>query len=126
MKIYVASKFTEAKNVRNIMNTLEEKGHTITVDWTVHTNPREQSKLIDWAKRDIFGVKECDLYIGIFEKDFRYTGALVELGTAIGNEKRCWVIGGFINHCIFLNHPLVTCFPDLATALEVIDCFPKE
>lgn len=125
MNIYVAGKWQDREEISKIMHRLRSIGHIITVDWTNHVNPEEQSILMEWAVRDIEGVRKCDLFFGIFVKDFIYTGAVAELGAAIISNKKCWVIGQAISHCIFLHHPLVTIMPDLETAFKLLDIVPE-
>lgn len=38
MKLYVAGKWEERSLIKDLMQTLESMGHTITLDWTMHDN----------------------------------------------------------------------------------------
>jgi len=126
MKFYVAGKWQGRSAVQQVQRMLIARRHTITVDWTNHTNPEEDSMLQEWAIRDVEGVLACDTYIGLFTGNHYYTGALVEMGVALGLGKRVWVIGNGINACIFLSHPLVTKFPTVKSMLRVLDTKTKE
>jgi len=127
VKFYVAGKWNDRRKVQAVQKILIAKGHKITVDWTIHVNPKDQSILQEWAVRDIEGVQNCDTYIGVFNNTtYHYTGALVEMGTALGLGKRIWLLGNGIASCIFLTHPLITGFSKIKTMLEVLDNIPKE
>jgi hypothetical protein len=102
MKVYVASKFENKERVREIMYLLQQVGHTITYDWTrCEVNNREQAIL------DLRGVADCDVFVGIFEEDVTYKGALVELGAALSVGKPVYILGDAptIRTCIFFKHP---------------------
>jgi nucleoside 2-deoxyribosyltransferase len=124
MKIYVASHWQNRRAVQRLQQALIARSHEITVDWTNRVNPKEQSVLREWAERDLAGVKTCDLYIGLFKEISK--GALIEMGVALGQGKRVWIIGEAINSCIFLSHPLVTKFQNPRSMLKVLDGIPKE
>jgi len=126
MKFYVAGKWQDRKLVQQVQKELLARGNELTVDWTNHVNPKNDSVLQEWALRDIEGAALCDTYIGVFINDHNYTGALVEMGVALGMGNRVWVIGNAVNSCIFIHHPLVTKFPDVETMLKILDLMPKE
>ena len=126
MKFYIAAKWQSRAEVRTLMNLLEARGHTITVDWTTHVNPQNQSILQEWAERDEEGVKQCDIFIGLFRESEVGNGAVVEMGIALGLGKRIWIVGDAIDSCIFMLHPLVTKFPNIEAMLYTLDSMPKE
>lgn len=104
MRIYVAAKWEEKEKARQVMDMLEAAGHTITYDWTqCSVCDREQ------AERDRDGVLTADAFVGIFERDLAYCGALVELGMALGRGIPCFLIGNAIDvergKCIFTQLP---------------------
>ena len=104
LKIYVAGKYEEKERIREVMNILRGVGHTITVDWTEDAqNTRQQ------AIKDLRGVADADIYVGVFEKDLPYKGALVELGAALALGKPVYILGDAVHvkNCIFLRHPAV-------------------
>jgi nucleoside 2-deoxyribosyltransferase len=103
MKIYVATKWENKARAKDIMNQLENLGHSITYDWTT----QEQESSVQ-AANDIKGVQQADCVVGLFEWDFVYKGALIEVGAALGLEKPVFVLGdALITKTLFFKHPLV-------------------
>lgn len=108
MRIYVSGKWEDREAVRELQKALIKMGHEITVDWTYHEKddvgyPRT------YAQDDIWGVRDAQVYVGLFLKENNYKGALVELGVALGlMDKRVYIIGHAIDSCLFIHHPLVT------------------
>lgn len=106
-RIYVAAKWEEKDEARQVMSQLEAHGHTITYDWT-------SCLLADLAQAqaDLKGVLDADAFVGIFERDLPYCGALVEFGMALGRGIPCYLIGHAIDvergRCIFTQLPNVT------------------
>lgn len=100
MRIYVAAKWEEKEQARDIMRQLEEAGHTITYDWTQCLVPD-----LAQAQKDYKGVIMADAFVGLFERDLAYCGALVEFGIALGRGIPCYLIGHAIDvergKCIF-------------------------
>lgn len=103
MRIYVASKFEEAERVRRLHALLRRHGHTITYDWT-------QCAIADrtQAEADMEGVREAEAFVGLFEKDLNYCGAVAEFGMACIIGIPCYLIGhaidvsrGTKSKCIF-------------------------
>lgn len=108
MKVYVAGKFEDRENIRSIYHILKQYGHTIALDWTNHEHPKSDKEQEQWAIADIEGVKQCDTLIAIFSKDYRYRGALIEVGAALALGKPVIIIGSNENSSTLLHHPLVT------------------
>jgi len=119
MKIYVAGKWEERKRIKSIMNKLVILGHTITADWTSHTQVPNNLECL-CAIHDLFGVRVCDIVIVIADKEYSYKGALCELGAALILDKRVYIIGNFIDSCIFINHPLCIKVNNLQTLYEIL------
>ena len=116
MKIYVAGKWQDRKNVRKLMDELENGGHTVTYDWT-----KDEENAVGYPIQntinDTLGVRNCDVIVGRFIDDYKYSGALTEMGMAIGLGKPVLIIGHAIDNCIFINHPTVQKFE---TELELL------
>lgn len=102
LKVYVASKFEEKERVREVMNLLRAVGHEITHDWT---QVEQFTRLA--AMKDLRGVTDADVLVGIFEKPLKYKGAYVELGAALALGKPVYILGDAARKCIFLKHPNV-------------------
>lgn len=103
MKIYVSAKWEDQERAREVMLQLIEAGHTITYDWTVQLQESGEQ-----AEKDICGVIAADAFVGIFEKDLKYVGALMEFGAALAMGVPVYVIGTapITNH-MFFKHDLV-------------------
>lgn len=104
-KIYLAGKWEERKAAKLVMLDLEKEGHIITHDWTLH---EDMNDAVDYAVEDIEGVKNADVLVVLAMKDYPYKGAYCEFGAALALNKPVFVFGGFMDSCIFINHPLVT------------------
>ena len=124
MKVYIASKYQERDYVRHLMGTLVNFGHTITVDWTNHDLFPSDSpaiKLAEFAVADVGGVRDAQVYIGVFLNSHHYRGALVEWGMALGLNKPCLIMGHAEDDCIFINHPLVQRIDGEVSLLKVLE-----
>lgn len=111
MKFYVAGKWEDRDSVKEIMNYLEQQGHTITCDWTRHEYSDNKS-MERYALDDMQGVLDADVFVGLFVKDLNYKGALVELGMAMASGKKVIIVGNAISSCIFIKHPDIVLLPD--------------
>lgn len=119
MKFYVAGKFQDRRNVRKLMDKIQDLGHTITYDWTVDEENAEGYPVQNTIN-DAMGVKVCDVLVCRFIKKNMYRGALVELGIALGLGKRIYVIGHEADACIFTNHPNVQHFDNEQDFLDYV------
>lgn len=109
MKFYIASRFGNKEEVRKIIEFLRERGHDVSMDWTVHESIKPFEKNMERAKRyaieDIDGVRDCDVFILI--SDEAGTGMYIELGVAIALDKRIFVVGEHTERTIFYFHPKI-------------------
>lgn len=144
LKIYVAGKWKEREQVKKIMEMLEARGHVITCDWTKHIAPEgvtkdhekglfnksyDWSKNVDWAQnghktyaeKDLEGVRNCDILIAYMpDPDIWYKGAWIEVGLALGFDKKVIIIGNNIT-TVFLGLPNITVVQFKEEALTIID-----
>ena len=111
MKIYVAGKWEDRERVSDIMRILRGVGFEITWDWTDHKYEDEANPQ-QYCADDVQGVKDANLYLGIFIADYHYRGALVEMGIALGVGIPVWLFGDKADGCIFSNHPSVRKFQE--------------
>lgn len=103
MKIYVATKWENRENARKFMDYLENYGHEITYDWTIGQQVNEDQAIADMA-----GVVTADVLVFLADKELAYTGALIEVGAALGCGKRVYVLGdASVTKTLFFKHPLV-------------------
>ena len=129
MKIYCAGKWKEREKVKSIMDMFEARGHTITCDWTKHIAPENIDKDHDWAQNghktyaeeDLEGVRNCDVLVAyIPDPDICYKGAWVEVGIALGLDKKVIIIGKGIA-TVFLGLPNIVVVDYKEEALEFIN-----
>lgn len=129
LKIYVAGKWKEREKVRSIMDMFESRGHIITCDWTKHIAPEKIDKDHDWAQNghktyaeeDLEGVKNCDILVAYMpDPDVFYKGAWIEIGIALGLNKKVIIIGKDIT-TVFLGLPNVIVVQFKEDALELVD-----
>ncbi|MFH1352435.1 MAG: hypothetical protein ABIH68_02545, partial [bacterium] len=99
-RVYVAAKFQDRMTARCIMAHLRGKGHTITFDWT-DSKYQNREETPEDAVACLNGVRDCEVFIGVFVKPYKYQGSLVELGVALGLKKKVHIIGDAIDSCIF-------------------------
>ncbi len=109
MKIYVASKWEERHEVKDLMCSLIARGHEITCDWTNH-NYGDAGYPVQYAQDDVTGVLEADIFIGLFINEHNYRGALIEMGVALGSNSPVYIVGHAIDSCMFTHHPYVLMF----------------
>ena len=118
MKFYCAGKFEERKQVRELQEALKEKGHEISHDWTA-CEVSDVGYPAKHAIEDIWGIANCDCYVGIFIKPLRYEGTLIEMGAALIKGKKVYVIGRS-NTSHFLGHPNVIRFDSVEEFMESV------
>ena len=118
MRIYLSGKWEDRARCQFYMKLLRNAGHEITVDWTDHKYEDENYPK-EYCSDDVKGVREAEAYIGVFiEKEYKYRGALVEFGIALGQGKKCYFIGHAQDSCIFRHHPLVQTFESISDIIK--------
>ena len=67
MKFYIAARFGLKEKVREIYKKLKDKGHDVTLDWTLHKSIKPYDKNQELAEKYsiqvISGVRESDIFI---------------------------------------------------------------
>jgi hypothetical protein len=102
MNIYVAGKFQEYERVRTFIDSTLALGHTISFDWTRtsefddygHPITTDSNLPIEvqqvHAVNDVNGVKNAEMIIVLGHENL--TGAMIELGIAIQENKPAWIV----------------------------------
>ena len=115
MKIYIAARFTEKAMVQVLYKQLRTLGHTITADWTQHSNvkpynehPKEAG---EYAVEDLQGTIESDVFI-YFTSPEVGAGLSAELGAALASHVRTgapqiYVVGDYAATNAFHYHPAI-------------------
>ena len=119
MKLYIAGKWEDRSRVSDIIRILRGIGFEITCDWTDHKYSDEAYPQ-QYCMDDLEGVKNADLYLGIFVADYHYRGALVEMGIALGVGIPVWLFGDKQDDCIFSHHPSVRKFKAWGELVEAL------
>lgn len=89
-KVYLAGKWADKPLILEFMNQIKGLGFEITHDWTKNEKTtNDPSELANFAKLDIDGVVNADIYIGVFtDPKYAYRGTFTELGAAIATNKK--------------------------------------
>ncbi len=119
MKLYIAGKWEDRSRVAEIMRICRGIGIEITCDWTDHKYSDEAYPR-QYCMDDLDGIRNCDLYLGIFVADYHYRGALVEMGIALGIGIPVWLFGDKQDDCIFSHHPSVRKFKSWGKLCEAL------
>lgn len=82
MRIYVAASWESKERAKDIMNKLEQLGHTITMDWVTHEMEDEAD---GYAVADMYGVATATCLIFISDGN-RSGGKHFELGYAVASN----------------------------------------
>ena len=97
LKIYLAGKYGDYKQIHEKMQALKKLGHFITFDWTQNVENRAQNPTtFDKAKSaadDIKGVRDCDLLIVLLtDPNYAYNGTHTEFGAGLALQKKIYVV----------------------------------
>lgn len=113
--IYIASKTVHAPKWR----ALKDSGCPIISTWIYEAGAGESKSLEDPWLRCVQEATRADVLIAYRESEEVLKGALVELGVALGRNKRVFLVGFDEPNFSFKNHPLVTSCRDMEHALTL-------
>ncbi len=123
MKFYLAGRQSFINRIGGLRDTLEQNGHTTTLDWTKEPSyqPYEANKVAaaDFASRTILAVKSADFFV-LFWDESLY-GALIELGMFLASREttgKVFIVGDKNRVCLFETLPNVVVLSD---EREIID-----
>ncbi len=128
MKFYIASRTARTGEVRRIYDLLKNRGHEITVDWTLQNISRPYATNARQARehsiQDIQGVRDSDIFVLI--SDRAGTGMYTELGVAISShiDKRkpiIYIIGNHLDKSIFYFHPSINIRHKIEQVIEELE-----
>lgn len=124
MWVYVAGKFEHKAAVRAIQASVQDRGHTITHDWTQEdlgsrTGLAAHSYLRECAKADVEGVINADVIILLNNPNG--FGLMVELGVAIAKNIPVIVVAPELRDTPFFHLPLVIAVDTPSEALKILD-----
>ncbi len=133
IKLYVAGKWNDKVFIGKQIEQLESLGYIITHNWTkIETNGvHTEEEIAGYAKGDVDGVIQADFLLTIItDIEYPYRGSCTELGVALGNNKKVFVLNltdkpitGYHSN-IFAKHKLVSHFTDMQSLLLAMnsDC----
>ena len=114
VKIYIASSFSLIPKIEKVCQILEDNGHTVLVKWWTRIGLKlkfqelsredfyNEPECRNAYERDLEGVMNCDVLLFVADDEIKsYCGANVELGMALGNSKRCIVLGDLQNSAMY-------------------------
>lgn len=108
MKVYVAGKWEDKARVQEVQKYLQRFGHTITHDWTVAEScGDDEAKWAEHARNDRTGVLAAEAFVGVFEKDLKYNGAIAEFGMACAIGIPAYILGRALDANVFMRLPNV-------------------
>lgn len=117
VKVYTASKLSEAGRWRDLVETWSEV--EFVARWPfkhVGTVPNLPTYAkVFWA-HDLEDIQKADVVLVYAEPGHKLKGALVEAGMAIALGKRVIVVGDHEDYSTWQYHSLVYCVADLAEA----------
>lgn len=93
--------------MREVQAQLIKAGHTITHDWTAESEVKCEQDWINHAALDRNGVAQADAFVGVFEKDLAYCGALSEMGMAAARCIPIYILGNAVDRNVFTHLPEV-------------------
>lgn len=128
MRIYVAGKIGAENGPSEFMRVLEERGHTISFDWTQlpHLKPYAEhaSDSAEAAIAELMGVATANLIVMLVHP--RGVGMYVELGAALMMSKQILAVYEGDPPSMFLMHPRVQHVSTTDEALALIDRWDEE
>ncbi len=116
---YIASKFENKEKVLRLMHELESMDHTITYKWVYQTHAYADDAG-QQAQLDYKGIVDCNTLVALFEEEFAYLNAYVELGIALGCDKHIVIIGSCDDKCIFTKLPGITRYDNTEQFLQAV------
>lgn len=116
MNVYIATKFENKSQFRELASLLGKYGHNITHDWTnedlAGIPPSERAEFLkSCAFSDFLGVTRADVLVFIPVKE-AMAGAWVEFGLALRDHKPIIVIDNKLQNNIFYNMDSVSLAKD--------------
>jgi len=126
MKFYIAARFGLKDLVREMYRKIQERGHEIIGDWTVHKEAKPYDKnpelAREYATEDIDSARNCSCLVLV--SDGAGTNMYAELGVAISSHLErgrpmIYIIGNYRARSMFFFHPSVN--RKFSTIEEVLD-----
>jgi nucleoside 2-deoxyribosyltransferase len=104
--VYVAGKFEDKEQIREVQRKFREAGFEISHDWTTEDGTGMEGAELDTymaqcAKNDFFGVLQADFVV--IMNHAKAFGTMTEMGLALAWGKPVYVVGAPIRDNIFFH-----------------------
>jgi hypothetical protein len=128
MKFYIAARYNRREEVRLIYAILQERGHQVAFDWTVHKPIQPFDKNQELARQysieDIEGIRQSDVF-GLLADEEGGFGSHSELGAAIiryveFGKPLVYILGNSKSLSNFYYHPCVRHKNDIFELLDEV------
>ncbi len=115
MKFYIASKFEQKNQVKELFQKIIEAGHSVIYDWTDHIQKKPYSQNQDivrtYSTEEVQAVLECDVFV-LLSAPEKGAGYSTELGVALGsnqlkNTPAIFILGPHLDLNSFFFHPVI-------------------
>ena len=117
-KVYIAASYTNILSAKKLGEDLEKIGYSVISCWHIEGQSPVDSDYHSSGRaiRDLYSVKQCDIFIELVGDEGSKGGRHCELGLAIAFGKNIMLVGGPDN-CIFTWLPWIPRFPDVKELL---------
>jgi hypothetical protein len=88
------------KELVDLTAELEAMGHVISHKWFAVEAAYMQDAPLH-ARLDLNGVRNCTAFVALFDADFPFLNAYVELGMALALDKAVFIVGMADKNCLF-------------------------
>lgn len=118
MKVYIAAPFSRREEVKELQKKFIELGYEISADWTLHRPIQPYKENQDtarvYAKEDMAGVIESDVFILLPEGGENSNGHKIEFGAALASnllrgKPIIYVVGDFSRTIFNYHHAVKHC-----------------
>lgn len=119
MKVYLSAMYSLMISMRHYHDRLRNAGHEPTSRWV--DDNKEDTPLAEAAAMDLIDIERADVLILFTNQKgtmFKSGGRFVELGYAIGIDKRVIVVGDYEN--VFIHLPEITRVDTFTQALRLL------
>ena len=101
VKVYVAGKWSDRKQLQLVMNDLRDLGFDVISGWVEREDRAYTPEALGrCGKLDIDEVSECDVLLAVMnDPEYPYRGTYSEVGCALGLKKKVVVVCNGTSEC---------------------------
>lgn len=123
MKIYLAHNFSARGYLKSeVIPRIEGMGHEVTAEWITDDSHLSHDKQIESALADVRDIMDADALV-LFTDQFSDRpgkGKFIELGIALGLDKKTFLCGGDLSSSVFYYLPQIRLCVDVDELLMVL------